>query len=87
MSTEYLLEKSASKTGTNNCIFNMKHLILVICNHTHNIIIYIIFDLNNSTIVYPLLILQMPAALLGLFTAFLVAVPKGVEKKITCQDD
>jgi hypothetical protein len=59
----------------------MKHLILVIFNHTHNIIIYIIFDLNNSTIVYPQLILQMPVAVFGLFTAFLVAVPKGGEKK------
>jgi len=65
----------------------MKHLILVICNHTHNIIMYIIFDLNNSTIVYPQLILQMPVAVLGLFTTILVAVPKGREKKIKCQDD
>jgi len=54
----------------------MQHLILVIFNHTHSIVIYIIFDLNNSTIVYPQLILQMPVAVLGLFTSFLVAVPK-----------
>lgn len=65
----------------------MTHLILVIFNDTHNIIIYIILDLNNSTIVYPQLLLQMPVAVLGLFTTFLVAVPKGGEKKIKCQDD
>jgi hypothetical protein len=41
----------------------------------------IIFDLNNSTIVYPQLILQMPVAFLGLFTTFLVAVPKGEKIK------
>jgi hypothetical protein len=39
------------------------------------------FDLNNSTIVYPQLVLQMPVAVLGLFTTFLVGVPKGGEKK------
>lgn len=59
----------------------MKHLILVIFNRTHNIIIYIIFDLNNSTVVYAPLIMRMPVAVLGLFNTFLVAVPKVGEKK------
>jgi hypothetical protein len=63
MRTEHLVEEQCKQNRHNNCLFYKKHLTRVIFNHTHNITIYIIFDLNNSTYAYSQLILQMPVAL------------------------